>query len=107
MTSPSSRPTSSCAAECCSSAATESRCRSNWSSVVAASRPAVDALGAWALLVFRAEMMKLLELDRYGLELLTPRTHYCVFGSPDDAESLVARQLLTIGLSSSITNPRT
>ena len=43
------------------------------------------SVGAWALLVFRAEMMKLLELDKYGLELLVPRTHYCVFGSPDDA----------------------
>ena len=31
------------------------------------------SVGAWALLIFREEMMKLLELERYGLELITPR----------------------------------
>ncbi|MBW1687427.1 MAG: NAD(P)/FAD-dependent oxidoreductase [Deltaproteobacteria bacterium] len=43
------------------------------------------SVGAWALLIFREEMMKLLELERYGLELITPRTNYCVFGTPEDA----------------------
>ena len=42
------------------------------------------SVGAWALLVFREEMMKLLEMDQHGLELLVPKTHYCVFGNPDD-----------------------
>ena len=43
------------------------------------------SVGAWALLIFREEMLKLLELDRYGLELITPRTNYCVFGTPGAA----------------------
>jgi phytoene dehydrogenase-like protein len=43
------------------------------------------SVGAWALLVFREEMMKLLELEKYGFEMLVPRTHYCVFGTPDEA----------------------
>jgi len=43
------------------------------------------SVGAWALLVFREEMMKLLELEKYGFEVLVPETHYCVFGTPGEA----------------------
>ena len=43
------------------------------------------SVGAWALLVFRDEMMKLLELEKYGFEVLVPKTHYCVFGTPGEA----------------------
>jgi phytoene dehydrogenase-like protein len=63
--------------------------KTNWPGGMAATKELFKgykhSVGAWALLVFREEMMKLLELDKYGLELLVPRTHYCVFGSPDDA----------------------
>jgi phytoene dehydrogenase-like protein len=42
-------------------------------------------VGAWALLVFRNEMLKTLELEKYGLELIRPRTSYCVFSeNPED-----------------------
>ena len=42
-------------------------------------------VGAWALLVFRDEMIKKLGLEQYGLEFIRPRTSYCVFGAPEDA----------------------
>lgn len=41
-------------------------------------------VGAWILLIFRDEMLKRLELDNYGLELIKPRTSYCNFGAPED-----------------------
>ncbi|NQT74074.1 MAG: NAD(P)/FAD-dependent oxidoreductase [Chloroflexi bacterium] len=41
-------------------------------------------VGAWALIIFRDEMLKRLELENYGLELIRPRTSYCNFGSPED-----------------------
>ncbi len=41
-------------------------------------------VGAWALLVLPDAMQRLLELERYGVEILTPRTSYCVFGAPED-----------------------
>jgi len=41
-------------------------------------------VGAWCLLVFRDEMLKLLELEDYGIEFIRPRTSYCVFGAPED-----------------------
>ena len=41
-------------------------------------------VGAWALLVFRDKMLELLELDKYGLEFIRPRSSYCVFGAPED-----------------------
>ena len=41
-------------------------------------------VGAWGMLVFRDEMLKRLELDKYGLELMRPRSSYCVFGAPED-----------------------
>jgi phytoene dehydrogenase-like protein len=42
-------------------------------------------VGAWALIVFRDEMMKLLGIDEYNLEFIRPRSSYCVFGDPGDA----------------------
>jgi phytoene dehydrogenase-like protein len=63
--------------------------KTNWPGGMAATKELFKgykhSVGAWALLVFREEMLKLLELNEYGLELLTPRTHYCVFGMPGDA----------------------
>ncbi len=41
-------------------------------------------VGAWALLVFPEEMHRILELEKYGVEVMTPRTSYCVFGAPED-----------------------
>ncbi len=41
-------------------------------------------VGAWALLVFRDEMIKRLGLESYGLEYVRPRTAYTVFGEPED-----------------------
>jgi phytoene dehydrogenase-like protein len=41
-------------------------------------------VGAWLLLVFRDEMLKLLELEEYGLEQIRPRTAHCSFGAPED-----------------------
>lgn len=42
-------------------------------------------VGAWALIVFRDEMLKNLGLEDYGLEFIRPYTSYCVFGAPEDA----------------------
>jgi phytoene dehydrogenase-like protein len=42
-------------------------------------------VGAWALLVLHEDMERLLELQKYGLEIITPPTSYCVFGAPGDA----------------------
>jgi phytoene dehydrogenase-like protein len=47
-------------------------------------------VGAWALLVFRDEMLKTLELEKYGLELIRPRTSYCVFGENPEDKCFVA-----------------
>lgn len=41
-------------------------------------------VGAWALLVFRDEMLKRLGIENYGLEYVRPRTAYTVFGPPGD-----------------------
>lgn len=41
-------------------------------------------VGAWALLVFRDEMIKLLGIEDYGLELIRPHSSYTVFGAPED-----------------------
>jgi phytoene dehydrogenase-like protein len=41
-------------------------------------------VGAWGMLVFRDEMLKRLELERYGLKLNRPRSSYCTFGEPGD-----------------------
>jgi phytoene dehydrogenase-like protein len=41
-------------------------------------------VGAWALLVLPDAMIKELGLTEHGLEVITPRTSYCVFGAPED-----------------------
>jgi phytoene dehydrogenase-like protein len=41
-------------------------------------------VGAWGMLVFRDEMLKRLELEKYGLKLNRPRSSYCTFGAPGD-----------------------
>ena len=52
--------------------------KNNWIGGMAATRELFDGfkhnVGAWALLIFRAEMIKRLELDKYGLELVRPRS---------------------------------
>jgi len=62
--------------------------KNNWAGGMAATRELFDGfkhnVGAWALLVFRAEMIQRLELEKYGLELIRPRSSYCSFGEPED-----------------------
>ena len=62
--------------------------KNKWPGGMAATRELFDGfkhnVGAWCLLVFRDEMLKYLELDNYGLELIRPRSSYCVFGEPED-----------------------
>lgn len=41
-------------------------------------------VGAWALLIFRDEMIKKLGLEDYGIEFVRPRSSYCVYGAPED-----------------------
>ncbi len=43
------------------------------------------SVGAWALLVFREEMIKYLELDKEGFELIRPESSFTVFGDEGDA----------------------
>jgi len=38
------------------------------------------SVGAWALLVFRDELLKYLELDKEGFEVIRPESSYTVFG---------------------------
>jgi phytoene dehydrogenase-like protein len=42
------------------------------------------SVGAWALLIFREEMIKYLELDKHGFELIRPESSFTVFGDEDD-----------------------
>ncbi len=42
------------------------------------------SVGAWALLVFREEMIKYLEIDKEGFELIRPSSSFTVFGDPED-----------------------
>jgi len=42
------------------------------------------SVGAWALLIFREEMIKYLELDQEGFELIRPESSYTVFGDEGD-----------------------
>ena len=42
------------------------------------------SVGAWALLVFREEVLRHLELDREGFELIRPESSYTVFGDAGD-----------------------
>jgi len=41
-------------------------------------------VGAWALLVFRDEMLQKLGLENYGVEFVRPSSSYCVYGAPED-----------------------
>jgi phytoene dehydrogenase-like protein len=63
--------------------------KTNWNGGQAATKELFKgykhSVGAWALLVFRREMLELLGLEKYGLELITPETSYCSFGEPGDA----------------------
>ena len=62
--------------------------KTNWAGGMAATKEFFPgfkhSVGAWALLVFRQQILELLELQEYGLELIRPRTSYCVFGAPED-----------------------
>ena len=62
--------------------------KTNWAGGMAATKELFDGykhnVGAWALLVFRDEMLRLLEVEKYGLEFIRPRSSYCVFGAPND-----------------------
>lgn len=62
--------------------------KNNWPGGMAATRELFDGfkhnVGAWVMIVFRDEMLKRLGLDNYGLELVRPRSSYCVFGAPED-----------------------
>ncbi len=42
------------------------------------------SVGAWALLIFREEMIKYLELDQQGFELIRPSSSFTVFGDEGD-----------------------
>ena len=50
-------------------------------------------VGAWALIVLHEDVRKLLELEEYGLELITPQTSFCVFGAPGDPPFVVHNDL--------------
>ena len=41
-------------------------------------------VGAWALLIFRDEMLQKLGLEDYGVEFVRPSSSYCVYGAPED-----------------------
>ncbi len=41
-------------------------------------------VGAWVLLVFRDELIELLELEKYNLEIVRPESSYCNYGDPKD-----------------------
>ena len=43
------------------------------------------SVGAWALLIFREELIKYLEMDKEGFELIRPESSYTVFGDEGDA----------------------
>ncbi len=62
--------------------------KTNWPGGMAATKELFKgykhSVGAWALLIFRDEMIKKLELDQHGFELLRPQSSYCVFGEPED-----------------------
>jgi phytoene dehydrogenase-like protein len=62
--------------------------KTNWPGGMAATKELFKgfkhSVGAWALLIFRQQMLELLELEPYGLELIRPRSSYCVFGAPED-----------------------
>ena len=41
------------------------------------------SVGAWALLIFREELIKYLEMDKEGFELIRPESSFTVFGAED------------------------
>ncbi len=43
------------------------------------------SVGAWALFVLHDQLIELMKLKEHGLELFTPPTSYCTFGSEGDA----------------------
>ena len=43
------------------------------------------SVGAWALLIFREELIKYLEMDKEGFELIRPESSFTVFGDENDA----------------------
>jgi len=62
--------------------------KNKWPGGMAATKELFDGfkhnVGAWGMLVFRDEMLKRLELEKYGLKLFRPRSSYCTFGAPED-----------------------
>ncbi len=42
------------------------------------------SVGAWALILLQEEMEDVLELQKYGYEVYTPRTSFCAFGEAGD-----------------------
>jgi phytoene dehydrogenase-like protein len=62
--------------------------KNNWAGGMAATKELFKGfkhnVGAWGMLVFRDEMLKRLELEKYGLKLHRPRSSYCTFGEPGD-----------------------
>ncbi|MBW1831958.1 MAG: NAD(P)/FAD-dependent oxidoreductase, partial [Deltaproteobacteria bacterium] len=42
------------------------------------------SVGAWALLIFREELIKYLEMDKEGFELIRPESSFTVFGDEGD-----------------------
>jgi phytoene dehydrogenase-like protein len=61
--------------------------KTNWSGGQAATKELFKgfkhSVGAWALLIFREEMIKYLELDQHGFELIRPESSFTVFGDED------------------------
>jgi phytoene dehydrogenase-like protein len=42
------------------------------------------SVGAWAALILHPQMHDVLELEKYGVEFIIPRTSFCSFGEPGD-----------------------
>ena len=61
--------------------------KTNWPGGQAATRELFEgykhSVGAWALLIFREEMIKYLEMDKEGFELIRPQSSFTVFGDED------------------------
>jgi phytoene dehydrogenase-like protein len=66
--------------------------KTNWPGGMAATKELFKgfkhSVGAWALIILHEEMQRILELDKYGLEVITPRTSFCTFGAPGDTPFL-------------------
>ena len=61
--------------------------KTNWSGGQAATKELIKgykhSVGAWALLIFREELIKYLEMDQQGFELIRPSSSFTVFGDED------------------------